>query len=170
MEALDVLKVVLYLVGFCSLLFLTYVTTRYIGLKQNKAMNGKNISVLETVTLGADKRLHLVKAGNSYILIASTAKTVEFLTTVSVDESMRPETSAEERDAVFDFKSLFEKYTGAYRTKKDKASDDEKYDPPQDLAEGNNFKYNLNKLSQMVRKNHNRVKENGDDVTNEEEE
>ena len=81
-----VLQIILLLIGFTALLFLTYVTTRYIGRKQAKSMQGRNISIIETVMLSPDKRLHLVRAGKSYVLIATTQKSVEFLTNVEIGE------------------------------------------------------------------------------------
>lgn len=166
---LDFLKVILYLTGFCSLLFLTYVTTRYIGRKQIRVMKSQNISVLETVMIGTDKRLHLVKAGNRFLLIATTSKSVVFLTTVDMDESGDKAVSGEEKEARFDFKSIFEKYTGMYRTKKEKSGNKPENDIPQGMAEEKKFKSNLGKLRTIINESHYQDKENGDDSTNEKE-
>ena len=169
MEVYDVLKVILLLIGFCSLLFLTYVTTRYIGSKQNKAMKSKNISVVETVALGLDKRLHLVKAGKQYIMIATTSKTVEFLTAVTLEESSPEEQIVtQENVGLFDFKSLFEKYMGSYRVKKGKENKSSEYEAQQDISENHDFKSNLGKLRTIVQKKEFQARENGDDFTNEE--
>lgn len=165
MEPIDVLKIILYLVGFCSLLFLTYVTTRYIGQKQNKAMKSRNINVIETVMLGADKRLHLVKAGKEYVLIASTSKSVEFLSKIDLDGNVEQETEHEEKGNPFDFKSLFEKYAGQYRNNREKEKNKERVEIPQDMADEHDFKSNLSRLKKIVNKN--QVEENGDDDTNE---
>lgn len=177
----DVLKVILLLIGFCALLFLTYVTTRYVGGKHNKAMKGRNISVLETVPLGMDKRLHLVKAGNTHVLIASTSKTVEFLTVVTLEnpvpeqgadpgsmgeQQAKPATSSWEDGSPFDFRSLFDKYIGVYKTKKDHT--DKIHDDGQmtDMPGNRDFRINLDRLKKMIQKNE-IVQENGDDNTNE---
>ncbi|MGE5613908.1 MAG: flagellar biosynthetic protein FliO [Bacillota bacterium] len=168
MGLLDVLKVILYLTGFCALLFLTYVTTRYIGRKQVKAMKSKNINVLETVMLGIDKRLHLVKAGNSYLLIATTPKSVVFLSTVDIEESEENEESEEEKEVRFDFKSIFEKYAGIYKIKKEK-NENQEYDFPQGMVEEKKFKSNLARLRTIVNRSHYQEKENGDEDTNEKE-
>jgi flagellar protein FliO/FliZ len=165
MEPIDILKIILYLVGFCSLLFLTYVTTRYIGQKQNKAMRSKNISVVETVMLSADKRLHLVKAGKEYVLIASTSKSVEFLSKIDIEEVNGQEAAIEEKEKPFDFKSLFDKYTGVYRNNIHKEKSMEKADSPQDIEDEHGFRSNLNRLKKIV--NINQVEKNGDDNTNE---
>jgi flagellar protein FliO/FliZ len=169
MGVYDVLKVLLLLIGFCSLLFLTYVTTRYIGGRQNKAMKSKNISVVETVALGLDKRLHLVKAGKKYIMIATTSKHVEFLTTVTLEEpSPEEQVVTQENTGLFDFKSLFEKYMGSYRVKKGKENRYSENETQQDISENHDFKSNLGRLKTIVQKKEFQARENGDDFTNEE--
>lgn len=168
MGGMDVLKVILFLIGFCSLLFLTYVTTRYIGGKQNKAMRGKNISIIETVTLGMDKRIHLIKAGNQYVLVASTSKSIEFLTTVNLDNPVpEQEAISQENGNLFDFKALFEKYVNVYKTKKENNGGNPENITSQDIPEGRDFKSNLGRLRTIVQKNEYQVKTNGDDSTNE---
>lgn len=171
----DILKIILLLIGFCALLFLTYVTTRYVGGKQNKAMKGRNINVLETVSLGMDKRLHLVKAGSTYVLIATTSKTVEFLTVVALENPVtEPATSpgrmgeqqAGPATSSFDFKSLFDKYTGIYKIKKDHTDQIHSDELMADISGNRDFKSNLGRLKKMIRKNE-IVQEDGDDITNE---
>jgi flagellar protein FliO/FliZ len=166
---LGFLEVILYLAGFCSLLFLTYVTTRYIGRKQVRAMKSKSISVLETVMIGTDKRLHLVKAGNKFLLIATTSKSVVYLTTVDLDESGEKTLMEEEKEARFDFKTIFEKYAGIYRTKKERIENKPENDIPQGMAGEKRFKSNLSKLRTITNKSHYQDKVNGDDSTNEKE-
>ncbi len=168
MGVMDYLKVILLLIGFFSLLFLTYVTTRYIGNKQNKAMKGKNISVVETVALGMDKRLHLVKVGKQYMMIATTSKAVEFLSTVTLEEpSPEEQVVTQENVGLFDFKSLFEKYMGSYRVKKVNDNKSSEVETQRDISENHDFKSNLGKLRAIVQKKEFQAREDGDDFTNE---
>ncbi|HOQ06590.1 MAG TPA: flagellar biosynthetic protein FliO [Clostridiales bacterium] len=144
MEFIDILKIILFLIGFSALLFLAYVTARYVGQKQIRSMQGRNISIVETVMLGPDKRLHLVRAGKNYVLIATTSKTVEFLTTVEIDEEAETGTADAENSTRFDFRSLFEKYSGIYRSKI--TSREEKQERSEEGQEGPAFRKNLEKL------------------------
>jgi len=159
----DILKLILFLLGFCALLFLAYVTTRYIAQKQMRTMQSKNISVIETVMLGGDKKLHLVKAGNKYILIASTTKSVEFLTSVELDKTAADETDAASSETHFDFRSILEKYGGIYKAKKAErlagtANEDA------DRKNENRFRLNLDKIRKLTEKDKNtKLNENGDD-------
>ena len=160
------LRIALSLIGFFALLFLTRVTTKYIGQKQLKTMKSKNISVVETIILGTDKRLHLVKAGNSYVLIASTSKSVEFLTAVDMDESEINEETAAVTDTRFDFRAILEKYSGMYRAKKEKPAMPGNTQAPAEQEEAG-FRTNLNRLKTIVNKSrYNEVKKDGVEVTN----
>ena len=168
MEVMEILKVILFLIGFCSLLFLTYITTKYIGGKQNKAMRGKNISIIETVSIGMDKRIHLIKAGNQHVLIASTSKTIEFLSIVNLDDIDSEQISQQQEISnLFDFKSLFEKYVNINKIKKENSGGTQENETPQDKLESHNFKSNLSRLKTIVQKNEYQDKKNGDDDTNE---
>jgi flagellar protein FliO/FliZ len=163
---MEELKIALYLVGFFALLFLTYVTTKYIGQKQMKTMKSKNISVVETIMLGADKRLHLVRAGNSYVLIASTSKTIEFLTTVDLDENEISEETKDNTDLRFDFRSILEKYSGIYKAKKQNTAVPGDTQVNADRQE-TGFRTNLNRLKAIVNKDRfSEVKKDGVEVTN----
>ncbi len=165
---MDVLKVILFLIGFCFLLYLTYVTTRFVGGKQIRAMKGKSISVIETLSLGMDKRIHLIKAGKQHILIATTSKTVELLTTVNIDDPIPDEEISSENTVLFDFKSIFEKYAGTYKTKKESSVANQVDEMPKIVHENRNFKSNLGRLRTIIQNKQNQSIENGDEGTNEE--
>ena len=160
-------EVMFFILGFGGILFLTYVTTRYLAGKSNKAMKGKHLSIVETISLGTDKRIHLVKAGEKHILIASTSKSIEFLTDLSIGEEEASNNPADQGvQNVFDFKALFEKYMNVYKNKKSIS-----FRPETDIsannAEGEKFKFNLEKLKHITQKINTQIENDGDDVTNE---
>jgi len=160
-------EVMFFILGFGGILFLTYVTTRYLAGKSNKAMKGKHLSIVETISLGTDKRIHLVKAGEKHILIASTSKSIEFLTDLSIgEEEASNDPAAQGTQNVFDFKALFEKYMNVYKNKKSIS-----FRPETDIsannAEGEKFKFNLEKLKHITQKINTQIENDGDDVTNE---
>lgn len=158
------LQIILFLLGFGSILFLTYVTTRYIAGKSSKALRGRNIQIVETVSLGLDKRIHLVKAGSQYILISSTSKHIEFLTNVNIEEAAdkTPETPGIQN--VFNFKELFDKYTSAYRNRNENLT--EKDDESANEAGTRKFRTNLGRLKSIIYRT-DQVEKDGDDNTNE---
>lgn len=157
------LQIVLLLLGFGSILFLTYVTTRYIAGKSGRALKGRNIQIVETVSLGLDKRIHLVKAGNQYILISSTSRHIEFLSNVNIEEENQTQEVSGLQN-VFNFKELFDKYTGAYRNRNGNST--EKTDESTSEAETRSFRKNLGRLKTIIHQT-DRVEKDGDDITNE---
>ncbi|NLY42472.1 MAG: flagellar biosynthetic protein FliO [Clostridiaceae bacterium] len=72
------------LIIFSCIIFLAYVFTRFIGKKTSLAMKGKHMQVVETMSLGIDKNLYLIKVGGKYILLATAGKTVQFLADVDL--------------------------------------------------------------------------------------
>lgn len=67
-------KAIYYFVMFGLILAATYYVTKFLasrGLNQSKT---KTMKLLETMPLGADKSLHLVKVGGQYYLIGSASK------------------------------------------------------------------------------------------------
>ncbi len=162
------------LLAFGSILFLAVVFTKLVASKTKRSMGGKYISVVETLSIGMDKQIHLVKAGESFVLIASAGKTVTYLTTLELD-TYDEENATGSTNNMFDFKSLFDKYIQAYKDKKtgkrvDKvgAVSSKEADDITNTVEGDVFKKNLQKLKTITRITRKQGKLDGDDFTNDE--
>lgn len=176
--AVTLFKAFVYLIGFGSILFLTYITTRFIGSKANKVAKGKYISTVDSVTIGLNKQLHLIKVGEQFVLIASSGKNIEFLTNVSLDnfETEKSAVGNNRSNNNFDFKILFDKYFQSFKNKKaDKQENDNTVDNTIDNGNGNhfvgskgeNFKNNLSRLKAIRSKIDKTVKDNGDEKPDE---
>lgn len=126
MEFFEILTVFIVLV---PILFLAYATTRFVAGRSAKAMNGRYIHIVETVSLGGEKRLHAVKAGDKYLLIASTSKSVEYLTDIPLEEADALRDGEDSPETPFDFKGLIEKYVRGNKDKK-------QFKPDSDGGEG----------------------------------
>jgi len=164
------LEVILFLLGFGSILFLTYVTTRYVASRTGRTMRGKYIRIVDTISLGTDKRIHLVKAGEQYVLIATTSKSVEFLTLVDLgDDKAREAEEFEKKESrnVFDFKTIFEKYVNTYKSKRDGTIQQDNDETSTGRADRPDFRSNLGRLRAIMHKSDKQVEKNGDDSTNE---
>ena len=59
--------------------FLAFIMTKFVGNKTKSAMKSKYMRVVDTMALGFDKTLYLVKVGEQYILMHSSAKGFEFI-------------------------------------------------------------------------------------------
>lgn len=155
-----VFKGFIYLVGFGSLLFLTYITTRFLGTRMNKASKGKHLSIVDTVTIGMNKQLYLVKAGNQFILMASSGKNLEFIKEIKLDElDVEMDT---ETNTTFDFKAIFDKYFQNFKNKKNDNNQE-----PNSNMEASRFKGNLQRLKILSSKFGKPVEDYGDDNINE---
>lgn len=158
----------MFFAGFGTILFITYVTTRYLAAKTSKAMKGRHLSIIETVSLGADKRIHLVKASGKYILIASTSKSIEYITDLAIkEEEITNGFTNNVNQNVFDFKSLFEKYVNLYRNKKNNSYRSEG-NIHGTKKEGDRFSFNLERLKNITQNINTQTEKDGDDATNEE--
>ncbi|MCR4434487.1 MAG: flagellar biosynthetic protein FliO [Clostridiales bacterium] len=104
-----------------SILFLVVITTKYIGNKTKKAMKGQYISIIESVNIGLDKQILLLKAGDEFVLIASAGKSIQYLTTVKLNEY--EENESLQQNNVFVFKDFFEKYLKNFNAKKNEKAD-----------------------------------------------
>lgn len=107
----EFLSIVFFLMIFAAVLFLAYIFTRFIGDRASKAMRGKYIQIVESVSLGLDKRLLLVKVAHQFILLASCGKNLEYIATVKLDD-FTEEQERETGAGQFNFKAVFEKYLG----------------------------------------------------------
>jgi len=168
---MDFAEVLLMLLAFGSILFLAYITTRYIGAKTSRTMMSKHINVVETISLGTDKKLHLIKAGEQYLLISSTSKSVELISEIRLDgaeEFEKPETAAFQN--VFDFKSIFDKYAGVYNNivslTKNNKTDNESSNNASD-SNRQNFRSNLVRLKNITTGMVGSDRKNEDEITDE---
>ena len=96
---------------FFSILFLTYITTKYIGGNAGKITKRKHLHVIETICLGRDKYLYLIKAGKDYILISSSNKGLQMLGNIGVDIEDETECQITEQELpIKSFKNVINKY------------------------------------------------------------
>ncbi|HHW47826.1 MAG TPA: flagellar biosynthetic protein FliO [Clostridiaceae bacterium] len=162
----NILEGLFYLLGFGSILFLAYVTSKFVAKKANKIFKGKYISIIEIVNLGPDKRLYLVKAGKQFILIATSGKNVSFLTNVEIENFEESEVSQEQN--LFNFKGYFEKYLHTYVGIKQNDKEDLSEETLKEKKSKNVFRKNLEKLKTIVKAAPQQNNKNGDENTDDE--
>jgi flagellar protein FliO/FliZ len=97
---------------FGAVLFLAYVTARFLGGKAGNLMKGKNIHVLETISLGMDKQIHLIQVGDKFILLSTAGKTIQMLTVLTPEEMGEVVFDKTQAPQTEQFKEIFEKYVG----------------------------------------------------------
>lgn len=72
------LKILYFLLVFGIIVLLAYFTTRVIG-KRVSVNSGKYMRVVDTLYVGADRTIIIVRVKNEYLLMSSSAKGVEML-------------------------------------------------------------------------------------------
>ena len=77
--------------------FLAFIMTKFIGNKSKSAMRSKYMRVVDTMAMGFDKTLYLVKIGEQYIVMCSSQKGFDYICSLNNDFSVR-ETNVESEE------------------------------------------------------------------------
>lgn len=94
------------LIIFIAVLTLTYYTTKWTANYQKGKLTSKNIEVIETFKLTANKYIQIIRTGEKYLAIVHCKDTVTVLTELSKDEIKRAEEGAE---SGFNFQAILDK-------------------------------------------------------------
>lgn len=97
---------------FCSILFLAYIVSRFVGKKLSASAKSKYMHVVEQISLGLDKHLLLVRVGSQHYLFLSGRKEFKMVAQVDIsdNETEEPHQEDEANGSVFDFRQIFDKY------------------------------------------------------------
>lgn len=155
---------IVFVIVFGSIIFLAFVTTKFIGNKSVGAMKGKHINIVETVSLGLEGRLHLIKVGEEFVLISVSGKNIQLLSKVNI-EGFSEETSSESSDS-FAFKEIFEKYLHNFKGKQNVEKDIKSEKNKKGINE-NSFQRNIEKIKKITTEKGKRYATGGDENTNE---
>lgn len=128
-----------FILVFGSVLFLAYITTKILGNKTAKSMKGTYMEIIETLRLGNDKQLVLVKAGDKFIIMSSSSKGLDFICEVNIDYTEAKEPIVGPTGA--NFKEILDKYIGVIPFKGKDKQNRINYDL--------NFEKNISKLQQI---------------------
>lgn len=71
---------------FVFVLAMTYYVTRWIGGYQKTHSCGKNLKLVETMNLGSNKMISIVRAGSKYLVVAVGKEEMSLLAELSADE------------------------------------------------------------------------------------
>lgn len=110
------------LLVFALVLLLAYYTTRFIGKRFTGRTKNKTMRVIETLPLGLEKSLYLILVGKKYFLFHSSKKGLELVSEIELDEQPEAAQESNETANVFDFRRIFETYSGL--SQRDKQNQD----------------------------------------------
>ena len=80
------LQLVSALLIFALVLLLTYFTTRWVGGYQKVRMKSRNLQIIESLSVGNNKSICLLKTGNEYIVIAVGKDEIHSLATLKEEQ------------------------------------------------------------------------------------
>lgn len=118
----DVLMILGLLIVFGAVLFVAWLTTKFLGKKLAGSSKNKTMKVVESLQIGLDRCLYLIKVANRYFLFNASKKSLDLVSEIYIDEESLAAAEASGKNAnVFDFKRIFEFYSGL--GKKEKKAD-----------------------------------------------
>lgn len=102
---ISILTIILILGCVC---FLAYVMTKFVGKKSMNIMKSKYMKVVDSLSMGFDRTIYLVRVGQQYVLMYSSTKGFEFICNIDsnmVNENIVSDTSSNENgfSKYFDF-------------------------------------------------------------------
>lgn len=107
---------ILFVLG--CVFFLAYVMTKFVGKKSMNVMKSRYMKVIDSLSMGFDRTIYLVKVGQQYVLMYSSTKGFEFICNIDsnmVNENVESEnlTSGNSFSKYFEFfkPSKTEEYT-----------------------------------------------------------
>ncbi len=121
------------LLVFGAILLLCYYTTKFIGRRMSGSISNKNMKIVETLSLGLDRCLYLILVGNKYFLFFSSKKGLELVSEVDTEIKAVDSDETDEKTAnVFDFRRIFESYSGLSNKKSNDSYEGEKSEDPEE--------------------------------------
>lgn len=120
----DFLTVLGLLIVFAAVLFLAWLTTKVLGKRMAGSIKNKNMRIVETLPIGMDRCLYLIRVGKKYFLFHGSRKSLEMVSEIELDEeAIENLENAPENTKVFDFKRIFDSYSGLTRDKTTNSQD-----------------------------------------------
>jgi len=105
-------EILVPLLAFALVLVLCYCTTKFIGSRFSGGKRNKIMKIIETLPLGLDRYLYLIKAGKKYFLFQSSKKGMQLVSEIEMEEQEIGSQDSDESANVFEFKKIFENYSG----------------------------------------------------------
>jgi len=112
------------LIIFSAVLFIAWLTTRLLGRKMAGASKNRLMSVVETLQVGLDRYLYLIKAGDRFFLFYNTRKGMELVSEIKIDEEALAAREEAQGGEGFSFRRIFDFYSGLSRKGKSQVTDD----------------------------------------------
>ena len=98
-----------FIVAFVIVLFLAVYITRLLATSSYLKLHNKNIKILESIGVGHQNSIQLIKVGEKYILIGNTKEKITFLLDLEEDDIVLQD-EINQKTTPSSFKESFDKY------------------------------------------------------------
>lgn len=161
----SIVNLFFFLLFFSAILFLAYVSTKLLGSRALKGMKGQHLKIIDTITLGFDKQIYLVKIGEQLLLVSSSNKSIQFLTLLdnNLVRISEEDIKMHEEVSVPKTENVFKNYLDMFKNINKKSNDSMPGIGSE--TESNQFNQNLNKIKNIFSKINS--EKNGDEKPNE---
>lgn len=96
----SVFSLIFGLILFAGILYLAYISTKLIGKRYMlSSKGGKNLKILETVSVGRDMTIAIARAGERIFLVGITPDRINLLSELKEDELLTPYSEVQEGGA-----------------------------------------------------------------------
>jgi flagellar protein FliO/FliZ len=101
-------EIVFILIVFVCILFLAYVVTRFVAGRASGRLKSRHIEVADTLSVGTDAQLLIVKVGGEYFLVSKSQKQFAFLTKLELTSGDMEEAAVQTTGFAGSFRSVLE--------------------------------------------------------------
>ncbi len=103
-SAVNIISLILI---FILVLFLAYFTTKFVAkYHQNTLLSKSNISIVESLRIGSNKYIAIIKIGNSFYSVGVGKNEITFIAKLDSDEIKLPEVENGDTSKKVDFKDI----------------------------------------------------------------
>ena len=88
-------EILFFIIVFFCILALAYLAAKFVGKRASGRMRGRLLEIVDTLAVGADAQILVVKAGSELFLVSRSAKQISFLTKLD----LKPDEIAENEAA-----------------------------------------------------------------------
>ena len=105
-------EIVFILIVFVCILFLAYIVTRFVAGRASGRLKSRHIEAVDTLSVGTDAQLMIIKVGEEYFLVSKSQKQFAFLTKLELTSGDVEEAAVQTTSFAGSFRSVLESKLG----------------------------------------------------------
>ena len=118
-----IFEILFILIVFVCILFLAYVVTRFIAKRSSGRLKSRHMEVVDSLAVGADSQLLIIKAGDEYFLTSKTQKQIVMLAKLALTAEDTQDSAVRSTGFADSFRSVLESKLSRAKPQRDKTAD-----------------------------------------------